>query len=107
MAEQQKEVVKEEIAKIRPAKLIKRPPPNYPVGAKRKNIEGWVEMAFSIDAKGKPYDITVVESEPAEVFNKEAMKSVKKWRFDPAFNETTNEAAESYVESVKLTFQLQ
>ena len=107
LAEQQKEVVKEEIAKIRPAKLIKRPPPNYPVGAKRKNIEGWVEMAFSIDAKGKPYDITVVESEPAEVFNKEAMKSVKKWRFDPAFNETTNEAAESYVESVKLTFQLQ
>ena len=93
-------------ARILPAKLLKRPPPNYPRAASQKNIEGWVELTFSIDVKGRPADIVILDSEPKNVFEKEAMRSVKKWRFEPAFNETTNEPVISTVSATKVRFQL-
>ena len=96
-----------ESAKILPAKLLKRTAPIYPRSASLRNIEGWVELSFDIDTDGKPADIAVIASEPSGVFEKEAMRSVKKWRFQPAFNDETKEPVIANVESAKVTFKLE
>jgi len=94
-------------AKILPAKLLKRAAPSYPKNAMRRNIEGWVEVAFDIGTDGKPADIKVVNAQPEGIFEKAAMRSIKKWRFQPAKNELTDEIVVSKVTSTKVSFRLQ
>ncbi len=96
-----------ESAKITPAKLVKRTAPSYPRNASQRNIEGWVELSFDIDTQGKPKDIEILAAEPSGIFEREALRSVKKWRFEPAWNEQTNEPVIATVESTKVTFKLQ
>ena len=93
--------------KILPAKLLKRISPLYPKKASQRNIEGWVELSFKIDTDGKPANIAVLASEPKGVFEKEAMRSVKKWRFEPAYNEETKLPVAAHVESTRVTFRLE
>jgi len=100
------EEVEPEPAKIIPAKIISREAPRYPARAQRSNIEGWVQVNFFIDTDGKPVDVTVKDSEPSDIFNDAAIKSVKKWRFSPSRNQTTGEAVRSSPISTKLNFTL-
>ena len=93
-------------AKILPAKLIKRTAPIYPRRASQRNIEGWVELSFKIDTDGKPANIAVLAAEPKGIFEKEAMRSIKKWRFEPAYNEETNLPVVAD-QSAKVTFRLE
>ena len=100
------EEAKPEPAKIIPAKIISRSAPRYPSRALKNNKEGWVEVTFKIDTKGLPYDIKVLNSEPGDMFRSAAVKSVKKWRFSPARNETTGLPVESIISSTKVQFKL-
>ena len=97
----------EEPAKIIPAKIISRSAPSYPTRAARREIEGWVNIGFDIDANGEPINVIVLEAEPAGTFDTAAIKSVKKWRFSPARNESTGEAVESTNVSTKVNFVLE
>jgi len=98
--------VKEEIpAKIIPAKVISRASPKYPKRALQKKIEGWVDLKFTIDTKGGVKNITVNESSDS-IFDKDAIKALKKWQFSPARNEQTGLPVESTIRSVKLSFRL-
>ncbi|MBX2849670.1 MAG: energy transducer TonB, partial [Acidiferrobacterales bacterium] len=103
------EVVEEEpeVAKIIPAKIISRSAPRYPSRALDREIEGWVSIGFEIDTEGLPQNITVVESEPSDTFDSAAIAAVKKWRFSPAMNETTQEPVTSRVDATKLQFKLE
>ncbi len=100
------EEAKPEPPKIIPAKIISREAPRYPSRALKNEIEGWVKVRFFIDTNGKPIDVTVVESEPAKTFDDAAVKSVKKWRFSPARNQTTGLAVRSTSISTKVQFRL-
>ncbi|MDC2890294.1 energy transducer TonB [Psychrosphaera algicola] len=40
-------------------------------------------MSFSIDAVGRVIDIAVIESQPARVFDNEAKKALKRWKYKP------------------------
>jgi len=97
----------EEPAKIIPAKIISRSAPSYPTRAARREIEGWVNIGFDINANGEPINVKVLEAEPAGTFDTAAIKSVKKWRFSPARNESTGEAVESTNVSTKVNFVLE
>ena len=97
---------KPEPPKIIPAKVIKRSAPKYPSRALKKGTEGWVQVKFSIDKKGVPQNIFVSESEPANVFDEAAIKSVKKWRFSPARNQRTGLPVDSSDISTKVQFRL-
>ncbi len=105
-AESQEEKVVEEPAKIIPAKIISRSVPKYPSRAQSSGVEGWVSVSFMINTKGIPEEIKIVESQPEGVFDKSAIKAVKKWRFSPARNERTGLPVESLISSTKLQFKL-
>lgn len=97
---------KPEPVKIIPAKIISREAPRYPSRALKTNTEGWVQVSFTINTKGIPSNVSVVESEPKGIFDSAAVKSVKKWRFSPARNQSTGLPVESTAIQTKVQFRL-
>lgn len=95
-----------ESARIIPAKIISRSAARYPANALKRNIEGWVQVKFVVDANGVPQDIVVESAEPAGVFEQNAIKSVKKWYFSPARNQESGEAVISKPITTKISFKL-
>lgn len=61
-------------------------PPNYPLSAKRRNIQGYVVLNFIIDKEGNVRDIVVKDSKPKGIFEEEAKKAIAKWKFKPKFD---------------------
>ena len=60
---------------------------NYPRKALRKGIDGFVVIQFDIDTDGAVLDPYVIESEPAGIFDRAAIKAVRKWLYDtPSYN---------------------
>lgn len=57
--------------------------PVYPDSARRRGIEGYVKLAFTITPDGKVENIRVLESLPANVFDREARRAAVRWRFSP------------------------
>lgn len=62
--------------------LVRRVPPVYPKQALKRRIEGFVEARIQVDAEGRVQDVEVLRSEPSSVFNKEAIRALKKWKFE-------------------------
>ena len=56
-------------------------PPQFPVSAIRKKIEGWVIVEYSLDNEGYPLDMVVFDSSPKGYFEKSAIKSMSSCRF--------------------------
>lgn len=71
------------IAQAGTLKRVKEVPPVYPRDAQRAGTEGWVQVEFTISPDGSTRDLQVRNSEPAQVFDKAALDSVSKWRFEP------------------------
>jgi TonB family protein len=67
-----------------PLKRTKMVMPEVPESARRKGIEGWVEVTFTVNEKGNVVDAEVRSSSPEEVFDDAALKAVRQWRFEPA-----------------------
>lgn len=57
--------------------------PQYPMRAKQRGIEGWVELVFTITAAGTVKDVVVTASFPGTVFDKAAIQAVGKWKYNP------------------------
>jgi len=57
--------------------------PMYPRDAAISGIEGWVKVEFTITASGTVKDVRVVDADPAQVFNREAVRAILKWKFKP------------------------
>ncbi|MGN6118778.1 MAG: energy transducer TonB [Rhodanobacter sp.] len=66
------------------AVLVKAIAPHYPPSAVRARQQGWVVVAFQIDADGTTSDIKVVDSEPRRIFDRAAMEAVARYQFTPA-----------------------
>lgn len=71
------------IAQAASLKRLREVAPVYPRGAARDGTEGWVQVEFTITPDGTTQDLRVRNSEPAQVFDKAALDSVGKWRFEP------------------------
>lgn len=55
----------------------------YPVIAMRRKLEGQVELAFTVRPDGSVDDVRVLSSEPDDVFDREAVAAMERWRFAP------------------------
>ena len=67
-----------------PAEIKKRVRPHYPPSESHRLGEGWVLLEFMIDTKGRVYEVAVIDSQGSSLFEKEAIRTVKKWRYEPA-----------------------
>lgn len=57
--------------------------PVYPQRALQRGIEGWVLVEFTVTASGSVRDPRVVDSDPADIFDRAAMKAAEKFRYKP------------------------
>jgi TonB family protein len=71
------EVAEASLARVKAFEL------NYPAEALRKNVEGWVELAFVVAADGKVAQIKVLNSSPAGIFDSAATKAISRARYKP------------------------
>jgi protein TonB len=62
---------------------IVRIEPKYPIQAARDGKEGYVILSFSINKIGGVEDVTVIEAQPKRVFDKEAKRALRKWKYKP------------------------
>jgi protein TonB len=58
-------------------------PPVYPYRARARNIEGYVDLLFTLTAEGRVTGVTVLETMPGDVFVDAAVRAVEAWRFEP------------------------
>jgi protein TonB len=57
--------------------------PQYPMSAKQKGIEGWVELMYTITKLGTVTDIIVTAANAGTIFNRSAIQAVSKWKYNP------------------------
>lgn len=64
--------------------LRKMGPMDHPRREAELGHDGWVQLNMMIDTKGRPYEVTVVESSGNEVLEKAAVDTIQKTTFNPA-----------------------
>ncbi|MBV2127760.1 energy transducer TonB [Arsukibacterium indicum] len=62
---------------------VVRVEPRFPVEALRDGISGWVKLRFSIDESGSVTDVEVLQAEPRGVFDREAARALRRWKYQP------------------------
>jgi len=67
----------------RDAVPLVRVDPTYPPRAKQQGIEGYVDLRFTITPVGTIGDVEVIRSKPPYIFDREAIRAVRKWRYNP------------------------
>ena len=64
-------------------KRLRAPPPDYPQAALNQSVSGSVTLQFTVDVKGEPRDVHIVEATPPGVFDRAAVNAIKRWRYAP------------------------
>ena len=55
----------------------------YPTRAMQDNVEGWVELGYTVAANGSVTNVKIVNSQPANVFDAAATRAVSHLRYKP------------------------
>jgi TonB family protein len=62
---------------------VKTVNPVYPEAARKRGVEGWVELAFTVQPNGSVDDVEVRNASPADIFDEAAVRAIRQWRFEP------------------------
>ena len=103
LADQVKDLVFEISDLDEPPRPLARLKPIYPPQARMRKIEGLVVVEFIVSADGSVRDVTVMSSQPGEVFTSAATRAIRRWRFVPG---TKGGKAVSTRVSQKVEFRL-
>ena len=79
--------------------------PRYPTKALRSNKEGYVVLSFDINESGRVINIKVLEAEPKRLFDREAKRALKKWKYKPMV--VNGQAVSQLGQKIRLDFQLE
>ena len=60
------------------------PKPPFPMIAKRRGWQGTVLLEIDVDENGRPRSVKVLETSGRTILDQSALKSVKRWLFNPA-----------------------
>ncbi|MCU6668259.1 TonB family protein [Enterobacteriaceae bacterium H4N4] len=64
---------------IKAGKSATQNQPYYPAKAQAGRIEGVVRASYTVNTKGCAENIKIVSAQPADVFEKETIRAMKKW----------------------------
>ncbi len=78
--------------------------PTYPAKALKRGVEGYVVVSFTIDPSGRPVDLDIIEAKPRRMFEREAMRAIKRWKYQPKV--VGGKAVSQPGQSVRLEFKL-
>lgn len=76
--------------------------PVYPSRALTKGVEGYVEVQFEVTAMGSTQQVVVLRSEPEGVFDRSAIRAVKRWKYLP---DEQRQRAEILQERIRFTIE--
>ncbi len=59
--------------------------PQYPTRAAQRGIQGWCLVSFTVDGLGNVIEdtITVVDAEPADIFDRSSTRAATRFKFQP------------------------
>jgi TonB family protein len=57
--------------------------PQYPQRALERNLEGWVDVEFTVGTDGRTQNVVVRDASHETFFRREATEAVAKWQFEP------------------------
>lgn len=60
---------------------MSRVPPVYPLRARRRRIEGHVDVELLVDGRGRVRSVTVLKAQPPGVFEHAVREALLQWRF--------------------------
>lgn len=63
--------------------IVRKVEPEYPFGARRKNLCGKVTVKFLVTPSGEVSKLGVIEASPPGIFDASALEAVRQWRFKP------------------------
>jgi TonB family protein len=75
-----------EAAKPVPAsalKMVTYVAPVYPSRALDRNLQGWVDVEFTVGIDGRTRNVAVTDASHETFFQREATEAVSKWQFEP------------------------
>jgi TonB family protein len=58
--------------------------PEFPIDARRRGIDGWVDLQFLVNIDGSVGELTVIGAQPVGIFEQAALDAVRRWRYQPA-----------------------
>lgn len=78
--------------------------PVYPERALSRGIEGWVDIGFTVTVTGSVKDEHVIDAEPSSIFNRAALKAVRKFKYKPKV--VDGHTVEQLNQRIRLTFEV-
>lgn len=63
------------------AQPVMQMPPVYPIAARQRGIEGFVELHVAVNQQGRVEQLAVVDEQPAGIFTRSASQAVMRWTF--------------------------
>jgi TonB family protein len=57
--------------------------PKFPANTRNREVDGWVELEFTVRTDGSTGDIVVTNSNPRKTFDNAAIRAIEKWRYKP------------------------
>jgi protein TonB len=70
--------------------------PRFPRSARRRELEGFVEVRFTVNTDGSTGSIETLRAQPGAVFNSSAEKAISQWRFAPRDDVVTTQITLSF-----------
>ena len=61
--------------------------PQFPLDARRRGIDGWVDLQFVVNTDGSVGELSIVGAQPVGIFEQAALDAVRHWHYQPVMRD--------------------